>query len=86
MAVRPVFVVSLDNQYCIRENIEFEFFNGFSEKQKRRCINSLHQSYLKENPGKKVLEISSKSEDELGVKWRAIYRFIRCTIKSCKKR
>lgn len=53
MAVRPVFVVSLDNQYCIRENIEFEFFNGFSEKQKRRCINSLHQSYLKENPGKK---------------------------------
>ena len=39
MAVRPVFVVSLDNQYCIRENIEFEFFNGFSEKQKRRCIN-----------------------------------------------
>lgn len=38
MAVRPVFVVSLDNNYCIRENIELEFFNGFSEKQKRRCI------------------------------------------------
>ena len=73
MAVRPVFVVSLDNQYCIRENIEFEFFNGFSEKQKRRCINSLHQSYLKENPGKKVLEISSKSEDELGVKLSAFH-------------
>lgn len=34
MAVRPVFVVSLDNQYCIRENIEFEclkpvFITGF---------------------------------------------------------
>lgn len=67
MAVRPVFVVSLDNNYCIRENIEFEFFSGFSEKQKRRCINSLHQSYLKDNHGKKVLEISSKSENELGV-------------------
>ena len=59
MAVRPVFVVSLDNQYCIRENIEFEFFNGFSEKQKRRCINSLHQSYLKENPGKKFYSVIS---------------------------
>ena len=38
MAVRPVFVVSLDNQYCIRENIEFEFFNGFSEKQKEDVL------------------------------------------------
>lgn len=71
MAVRPVFVVSLDNRHCIRENIEFEFFNGFSDKQKKKCINSLHQSYLKVNHGKKILEISSKSEDELGVKLSA---------------
>lgn len=42
MAVRPVFVVSLDNKYCIRDNIEFEFFSGFSDKQKQRCIKSLH--------------------------------------------
>lgn len=26
MAVRPVFVVSPDGRYCIRENVEFEFF------------------------------------------------------------
>lgn len=71
MAVRPVFVVSLDSRYCIRENIEFEFFSGFSDKQKKRCINSLHQSYLKTNPGKKVLEVSSKSENELGVRLSA---------------
>lgn len=71
MAVRPVFVVSLDNRYCIRENVEFEFFNGFSDKQKKRCINSLHQSYLKANHDKKILEISSKSEDELGVRLSA---------------
>lgn len=71
MAVRPVFVVSSDSRYCIRENVEFEFFSGFSDKQKKRCINSLHQSYLATTPGKKILEISSKSEDELGVRLSA---------------
>jgi len=71
MAVRPVFVVSLDHRHCIRDNIEFEFFNGFSDKQKQKCINSLHQSYLNVYPGKKVLEISSKSEVDLGVKLSA---------------
>lgn len=71
MAVRPVFVTALDNRYCVRENIEFEFFSGFSDVQKRKCINSLHQEYLKKNPQKRVLEISSKSENELGVKLSA---------------
>lgn len=67
MANRPVFVVSLDNKFCIRENTDFEFFSGFSDKQKKRCICSLHKEYIKANNGKKVLEISSKSEDKLGV-------------------
>lgn len=67
MANRSVFVVSLDNKFCIRENTDFEFFSGFSDKQKKRCICSLHKEYLKANNGKKVLEISSKSEDKLGV-------------------
>lgn len=67
MANRPVFVVTLDNKFCIRENTDFEFFSGFSDKQKKRCICSLHKEYLKANNGKKVLEISSKSEDKLGV-------------------
>lgn len=47
------------------------FFSGFSDKQKKRCINSLHKSYLRTNTEKKVLEISSKSEDELGVRLSA---------------
>ena len=71
MAIRPVFVISLDNRFCVRENVEFEYFSGFSDTQKRRCINSLHQSYLKANHGKRILEISSKSEDELGVRLSA---------------
>ena len=39
----------------------------FQINKKKRCICSLHKEYLKANNGKKVLEISSKSEDKLGV-------------------
>lgn len=77
MAIRPVFVVSLDDRYCIRENVKFEFFSGFSDKQKKRSICSLHEEYLKDNKGKKILEISSKSEDELGVKLSAFNLMIK---------
>ena len=40
MANRPVFVMSLDKRYCIRENVEFEFFSGFSDKQQKKSIQS----------------------------------------------
>lgn len=77
MANRPVFVMSLDKRYCIRENVEFEFFSGFSDKQQRKSIQSLHQAYLKKHADKKVLEISSKSEDELGIRLSAFNLMIR---------
>lgn len=77
MAVRPVFVVSLDNKYCIRDNIEFEFFNGFSDKQKQRCIKSLHQAFALKSKDKSILEISSKSEDELGIRLSAFNLMIK---------
>lgn len=77
MAIRPVFTVSLNNKFCIKEDTEFEFFSGFSDKQKKKCVDSLHKSYLKKNPDKRVLEISSKSEDELGVKLSAFNLMIR---------
>lgn len=77
MAVRPVFVASLERRICICENTEFEFFSGFSDKQKQRCIQSLHQAFVKKYAEKKILEISSKSETELGVKLSAFHLTIR---------
>ncbi len=77
MAVRPVFVASLERRICICENTEFEFFSGFFDKQKQRCIQSLHQAFAKKNAEKKILEISSKSETELGVKLSAFHLTIR---------
>ena len=69
--------MTLDKRYCVRENVEFEFFSGFSDTQKRKSINSLHQEYLKKNNTKKILEISSKSEDELGVRLSAFNLMIK---------
>ena len=71
MANRPVFEVSLDSKLFIRKNIEFQWFSGFAVSQKRKSIDSLHQNYLFHNKGKNILEISSKSENELGVKLSA---------------
>jgi len=79
MANRPVFVMSLDKRYCIRENVEFEYFSGFSDKQQKKSIQSLHQAYLKKHKDKKVLEISSKSEYELGIRLSAFNLMIKTT-------
>ncbi len=82
MAIRPIFIVSLNEQLFIKKNVEFQFFSGFSEQQKKRSINSLHQSYLKNNETAKILEISSKSDLELGIKLSAFNLMI--TTKSNK--
>lgn len=51
----------------IEEEIEFKYYNGFALSQKQKCIQSLHQEIRMLYPKKKILEISSKSEDALGV-------------------
>ncbi len=71
MATRPVFEVSLDKKLFVQKNIEFQWYSGFALSQKRKCIQSLHQNYLANYPNKNILEISSKSENELGVKLSA---------------
>lgn len=77
MAVRPVFAVTLDKTLFKKENVEFEYFRGCSISQKRKNIYSLHAEYLKKNCKHNVLEISSKSDDELGVKLSAFNLMIR---------
>lgn len=67
MAVRPVFVVSSEENCFVQKNIHFEFFSGFSETQKQKSISSLHNSFLSKHSNMKVLEISSKSQNPLGI-------------------
>lgn len=71
MANRPIYVAMENFPYVKRINVEFKFFPGFSAKQKRLSIASLHKSFLETHSDKSVLEISSKSEVELGVKLSA---------------
>ncbi len=67
MAKRPVFCVSTKEPYCIKKDVEFTYYGGFSLQQKQKCVYSLHESYHKEFPDKKILEISTKSPDPVGV-------------------
>ena len=66
MAKRPIFKVSNKKDLFIEEvEIDFEFHNGLSVSQKQKSIRSLHQS-AKDLGIENVLEISTKSESQLG--------------------
>lgn len=71
MATRPVFVVRKISPYVEEEDVDFKFFPGFSEEQKRKSVDSLHDNWLKNNAGKRVLEVSTKSKSEIGRKLSA---------------
>ena len=67
MANRPVFEVMEQAPFFRRVNIDFTFYNGFSFQQKLRCIRSLHGSYREATGNDKILEVSSKSGNPLGI-------------------
>ncbi len=67
MAQRPVYVVSDGTEYVGKFEIDFKWYAGFAVSQKQKCIESLHESFLENNKNKKLLEISSKSINSLGV-------------------
>lgn len=77
MAKRPVFEVTTDTKLFVRREVSFQWYGGFALSQSRKNIDGLHKNYLTRYPDKKVLEISSKSEDELGVKLSAFNLMIR---------
>jgi len=71
MAKRPIFIASEDSEFLFLEkNIEFEWFAGFSLSQKQKSIKSLHES-AREIGYEKILEVSTKSENQLGNKLSA---------------
>lgn len=71
MARRPVFVPDSDKPYVSEVSLDFEYFPGSSIQQKRRSIASLHASYVARFPSSRVLEVSSKSERDIGVQLSA---------------
>jgi len=67
MAMRPVFVPGKRKNEADVYMTEFQWNSGLSVSQKRKNINALHDAHRRRFPESKVLEISSKSENPLGV-------------------
>ena len=68
MANRPVYVAKNFAPYVERVDVDFKFYYGFSQKQKILSVKSLHDAFKQDNPQMNLLEVSSKSENPLGVK------------------
>lgn len=68
MAQRPLFIPHLDGPLLVRTvDVTFDWFPGLSVSQKQRSIDSLHDTAGQLAGINKVLEVSSKSREELGV-------------------
>lgn len=78
MAIRPVFIPNTSkNGFVESVNVKFEWFPGFSVIQKKKSINSLHKHLYNNCKSTKALEISSKSDNELGVAMSAFNLLIK---------
>lgn len=78
MATRPVYIVNSSyNEFVTIKMIEFKWFPGMSKIQKQKSICSLHDSAEKETSISNILEVSSKSEIELGVSLSAFNLMIK---------
>lgn len=68
MANRPVFIPQKSGDtLVVKAGVEFQYFPGFSLSQKQKCIDSLHTAIQEKFGLKDILEISSKSRDQLGI-------------------
>lgn len=71
MATRPVYVSIHKAPFVKVYSPEFTWNGGFAVSQKQKNITALHEAFYRKFPKRNVLEISSKSMQELGVKLSA---------------
>lgn len=72
LANRPVFISNANIVGYVEERkIDFAWFPGLSRSQKQKSIESLHNAFIQEYTSVKVLEISSKSLQPIGVELSA---------------
>lgn len=68
MSSRPVFIPEvLAERYVDEVWVDFKWHKGLSSSQRRKNVDALHLAYENENPGQKLLEISSYSREAAGV-------------------
>lgn len=68
MAERPIFIPVTEGPALVSTKyVEFQWFPGMSVSQKQKSVDSLHNAARKLSGIDNVLEVSSKSRDDLGV-------------------
>lgn len=70
MAKRIVFRVTNSDNLIEEELVDFTYYSGFAISQKQKSVKSLHEEILKKYSCN-VLEVSSKSLNDLGIKLSA---------------
>lgn len=78
MANRPIYMPKNAAPYRTLYSAEFTWNSGLSVSQKRKNVTALHEAFAVHFPGKKVLEISSKSMQKGGVELSAfnLHKFV----------
>lgn len=72
MANRPVFIPKIQGPALVEIiYVDFDWSPGLAMSQKQKSVASLHQNFTTLFPEAKVLEVSSKSEVEMGKKLSA---------------
>ena len=72
MTKRPCFIPDpQSDNMVVEKEIEFTWFPGFAVSQKQKSINSFHQNISELLNTTKILEISTKSPEDLGVQCSA---------------
>jgi hypothetical protein len=78
MASRPIFTPSLSGNLLVTTHyVDFDWHPGMAKSQAQKSIVSLHLAAKQKIGVEKVLEISSKSPDELGVSLSAFNLMIK---------
>ena len=69
MANRPVFEPNDEKPYYFERGVEFTWNSGMSASQKKKNVAAIHEAYKNQKgySDKKVLEISSKSDEAPGI-------------------
>lgn len=68
---RPYFLPYKNGIGVEQKTIDFKYYSGFSTSQKLKTIESFHHEILQKYKNLKVLEISTKSNEEIGQKLSA---------------
>lgn len=80
MAERPIYIPMTEGDVLVAtRSVQFQWYPGMSISQKQKSIDSLHNAAMQLSNINRVLEISSKSRDSIGVALSAFNLMINTT-------